>query len=58
LIRPIEKYKFRFKPVSVREDGAGVAVAIEVSGTFSGSPVTPDYHFVVEKDKILSLRID
>jgi ketosteroid isomerase-like protein len=58
IVKTIEKYKFHFKPVSVGEDDAGVVVAIKVSGTFSGSPVTPDYHFVIENDNILSLTID
>ena len=30
----------------------------EVSGTFGGSPITLDYHFTVEGDKIGSLTID
>ena len=58
VVKTIEKYKFQFKPVSVREDNAEIVVAIEISGTFPGSPVTPDYRFVVEKDNILSLKID
>ncbi len=53
----IEKYKFQFKPLSVEENNAEVVVAVEVSGTFDGSPVTLDYHFTIESDKILSLVI-
>jgi ketosteroid isomerase-like protein len=58
ITRTIEKYKFQFKPVTLREHNAEVAVAIEVSGTFDGSPITLDYHFTIEGDKILSLTID
>jgi ketosteroid isomerase-like protein len=58
IVKTIDKYKFHFDPVTVREDGAEIVVAIEVSGTFPGSPVTPDYHFVIENDNILSLTID
>jgi ketosteroid isomerase-like protein len=58
ITRTIEKYKFQFKPVTFREDKAEVVVAIEVSGTFNGSPITLDYHFTIEGDKILSLTID
>jgi ketosteroid isomerase-like protein len=58
ITRTIEKYKFQFKPVTFREDTAEVVVAIEVSGTFDGSPITLDYHFTIEGDKILSLTID
>ena len=58
IAKTIEKYKFQFKPVSVRDDDAKVVVAMEVSGTFAGSPITLDYHFAIESDKILSLKID
>ena len=58
ITRTIEKYKFQFKPVSIKDDNAGVVVTVEVSGTFDGSPITLDYHFTIEGDKILSLTID
>ena len=58
ITRTIEKYKFQFKPVTFREDNAEVLVAIEVSGTFDGSPITLGYHFTIEGDKIVSLTID
>jgi len=54
----IEKYKFQFKQLSVKEDDGEVVVSVEVSGTFPGSPVTLDYHFKIENEKILSLAID
>jgi len=55
----IEKYKFQFKPLSIKEDKVDVViVTVEVSGTFDGSPVTLDYHFTIESDKIRSLTID
>jgi ketosteroid isomerase-like protein len=58
IVRTIEKYKFQFKPLSVKEDDGEVVVSVEVSGTFLGSPVTLDYHFKLENEKILSLAID
>ena len=58
LVKTIEKYKFQFKPVSIKDDNTEVVVAIEVSGTFDGSPITLDYHFTIEGDKIVSLTID
>ena len=58
ITKTIEKYKFQFKPISVRQDDAEVIVAVEVSGTFDGSPITLDYHFTIQGDKILSLTID
>ena len=57
ITKTIEKYKFHFNPLSIKHDAAEIVVAVEVSGTFDGSPVTLDYHFVVAGDKILSLEI-
>ena len=56
--RTIEKYKFQLKPVTFRQDNAEVIVAMEVSGTFDGSPITLDYRFVATNEKITSLTID
>jgi ABC-type transporter MlaC component len=58
VVKTIEKYKFQFKPLRIKGDDPEVVVAVEVSGTFDGSPVTLDYHFTVENEKILSLTID
>jgi ketosteroid isomerase-like protein len=58
IAKTIEKYKFHFNPLSIKQDSAEIVVAVEVSGTFDGSPVTLDYHFTIEKDKILSLTIN
>jgi ketosteroid isomerase-like protein len=54
----IQKYKFHFKPLSADERGAETIVSVEVSGSFSGSPITLDYHFSIANDKIQSLIID
>ena len=58
LVKTIEKYKFQFEPLGVKDDDAAVVVAVEVSGTFDGSPVTLDYHFTIENEKIASLTIE
>jgi len=57
-VKTIEKYKFQFKPLSVKDDDMAIVVAVEVSGTFDGSPVTLDYHFTIENEKISSLTIE
>src|SRR5438034_5653898 len=57
IVKTIKKYKFQFKPLSVKDQDSEMVVAVEVSGTFDGSPVTLDYHFTTEKDKILSLAV-
>jgi ketosteroid isomerase-like protein len=58
ITKTIEKYKFQFKPLSIKHEAAEIVVAVEVSGTFDSSPITLDYHFTIESDKILSLTID
>ena len=59
IAKTIAKYKFQFKALSIKEDKVDVViVTVEVSGTFDGSPVTLDYHFTIESDKIRSLTID
>jgi ketosteroid isomerase-like protein len=58
VVKTIEKYKFRFKPLGVKSDDAKIVVSVEVSGTFPGSPVSPDYHFTIEGGKIRSLAIE
>jgi ketosteroid isomerase-like protein len=58
VVKTIEKYKFRFKPLGVKSDDAEIVVSVEVSGTFPGSPVSPDYHFTIEGGKIRSLAIE
>jgi ketosteroid isomerase-like protein len=57
IVQTIEKYKFQFEPLTIKDDNVEVVVAVEVSGTFDGSPVSLDYHFVIENDQILSLTI-
>ena len=58
ILKTIEKYKFHFKPLSIRTDEPEAVVTVEVSGSFPGSPVTPDYHFTIASDKISSLTIN
>ena len=54
----IQKYKFKFKPLSADKRGAETILSVEVSGSFPGSPITLDYHFTLANDKIQSLIID
>ena len=57
ITKTIAKYKFHFNPLGIKQDAAEIVVEVEVSGTFDGSPVILDYHFVVAGDKVLSLAI-
>src|SRR5437867_7926362 len=54
----IEKYKFQFKPLSAEGRDNETIVAVQISGTFPGSPITLDYHFAIANEKIGSLIID
>jgi ketosteroid isomerase-like protein len=54
----IEKYKFQFKPLSAEAHDHETVVAVQISGTFPGSPITLDYHFTIAGTKIASLIID
>ena len=57
VVKTIEKYKFQLKPLGVKNETTEVVVSMKVSGTFDGSPITLDYHFRIEKGKILSLAV-
>jgi len=52
IVTTIEKYEFQFKPISITSGDTEIVVAVEVSGTFDGSPITLDYHFTIENGKI------
>jgi ketosteroid isomerase-like protein len=58
IVTTIEKYKFHFKPLRVKAEEPEVVITVEVSGTFPGSPVSPDYRFIIKSNKILSLAIE
>lgn len=55
IVKTIEKYRFQFEPLSIKSDDVEVVVAVEVSGSFDGSPLTLDYRFTVQNDRISSL---
>jgi len=40
IVKTIEKYKFHFNPLNLKDEGVETVVTVEVSGTFDGSPVT------------------
>ncbi len=58
IAKTIERYKFQFKLLRIKDCDSEVVVAIEVSGTFDGSPVSLDYRFAIKNDKIVALTID
>ena len=52
-----KKYHYTLTPMSVAELDGTTVVAVKVTGGFPGSPITFDYIFRVEGDKIASLEI-
>ena len=54
----IEKYKFKFEPLRAETRENKTIVAVQISGTFPGSPVILDYHFTIASERIASLIID
>jgi SnoaL-like domain len=58
LTTTIQKYNFRSKPLGSHERDNETVVSVEISGTFPGSPISLDYHFVIGSGKIALLTID
>src|ERR1700694_2892761 len=58
ITKTIEKDDFQLKPLDGQNGDGEVVVAMEVSGTFDGSPVSVEYHFTIENDEISALTIE
>jgi hypothetical protein len=52
-----KKYKPHFSPTKIVEGDKETILAVRVSGSFEGSPVDLDFHFVIENELIASLNI-
>lgn len=52
-----EKYRTVLEPIDFRLDGSMAILTAQVSGTFDGSPILLDHHFVIENGLIKSLEI-
>lgn len=55
--KTIKKYKPHFSPTKIEEKGKEIVLGVKVSGTFDGSPVDLNFHFVIENEKIAGLNI-
>ena len=51
------KYHYALEPLSVADRDGATIVAVKVTGDFPGSPITLDYIYRLEGDKIASLEI-
>jgi ketosteroid isomerase-like protein len=52
-----KKYKPHFRPTKIEVGDEETVLAVKVSGTFEGSPVDLDFHFVIKNEFIESLKI-
>ena len=53
----IEKYDFKASPIESSRTGRKTVVLVSLSGKFPGSPITIQYDFTVEAQKIGGLEI-
>ena len=53
----IEKYDFKANPIESSRMGRKTVVLVSLSGKFPGSPITIQYEFTVEAQKIACLEI-
>jgi ketosteroid isomerase-like protein len=53
----IEKYDFTANPIESSRMGPKTVVLVSLSGKFPGSPITIQYQFTVEAQKIARLEI-
>jgi len=52
-----KKYMPNFSPTKIEEGHKETILTVKVSGSFAGSPVDIDFHFVIENEMIASLNI-
>jgi hypothetical protein len=52
-----QKYKSVMKPLECAENGTGIVLSAECSGTFPGSPITLQFHFDIADGYIQSLKV-
>ncbi len=51
------KYKTKYEPLEIKNDGDKFTLTARISGTFEGSPAIIKYHFETKEGKIRSLQI-
>ena len=53
----IDKYDFKVAPIESSRNGRKIIVLVSLSGKFPGSPITLQYEFTVDAEKIARLEI-
>jgi hypothetical protein len=54
----IEKYEYQVEPTEPSRMGKKTVVLVLIRGTFPGSPITLQYEFTIDGQKIARLEID
>jgi hypothetical protein len=54
----IQKFQYSVDPKDLTEENEKTVLTATVTGNFPGSPVSLDFKFVIDGDKIVSLIID
>lgn len=52
-----EKYSMHLKPISYNQTGTKGKLAVEVTGTFNGSPAVMQYHLEMSEGLLSTLKI-
>lgn len=52
------KYHTKMQPAAFKKVGKESILTILMSGTFPGSPLPAEFHFIIDGDKIVSLKIN
>lgn len=52
------KYNHTSKPLEIKQDKDEMIMRAEITGNFTGSPVTLSYYFKIVDDHIASLKIE
>lgn len=55
--RTKRKYYDTVTPIEISTSDIGAVLKAQLSGDFPGSPVTANFHFVLQNDRIASLQI-
>ena len=53
----IEKYDYKVEPIESSWNGSSAVVLVSLRGKFPGSPITLQYDFTLEGEKISRLKI-
>ena len=51
------KYRYVLEPIQASASGPTVVVRARVTGDFPGSPIAPQFSFVISDDRIVSLEV-